>query len=353
MSDLTVAELGTLLPKPTDQYVETVLGDVSVSGSGAHIELSATGEEYQLDEVAERSLCRFLGVPFTYLEKCSGGLKAANLNHWLSKKYESDVVVRISAEDEIEEFYAPDRIVLPPHGIAEVVAHLFRPSDRIAHVHNDGASLFLDVTDETLACTVEPNGILDRVLEDLPEIGDLTNAGLRFGIPADLKKNPPTVEAYFHRVVTGGGLTVPQSVRKIRVKGQTVDDVLEGMENAAKDLLSELPEQLRAYRASAVVEVPGNHLALIRQIAHEEKLPKPVMNKAVDYASGYADKKWSAYDVVSLLSRMANTVRWSTARKLQALAGDIATDAEGWMQRCTTCEQPLAAYQKHHDHNSH
>lgn len=343
MSDhqLSVADLGTLLPKPTDQYIQTVLADVAISENGGHVHLESTGEKYDLDEVAERSLCRFLGVPFTYIEKCAGALKAVNLNHWLGKKYESDVMVRISAEDEIEEFYAPNRIVLPPDGIAEVVAHLFRPTDRIAHFYNDGAALFLDVVDDQLSTTVDPNGILDRKLDELPEIGDITHAGVRFAIPADLKKTPPSVEAYLHRLVCTNGMTNTESLAKVKVKGQTVDDVLENLELQAKDILGTLPDLLTDYRRSAKVEVPGNALALIRQVGEEQRLPKPIINKAMDYASGYLDKTWTVYDVVNVFSRIANNTSWNTARKLQGLAGDMSTSAEAWVRRCTACERPL------------
>lgn len=350
MSDqLTVAELSALLPKPTDEYVQTVLADVAVTDNGEHIALEATGEEYPLDDTAERSLARFLSVPFTYLDKCPGSLKAANLNYWLRKNFESDVMVRISAEHEIEEFYAPDRIVLPPHGVAEVIAHLFRPSDRIVSFHNDGETLVLDVVDESEQVAVEPNGILDRTHDDLPEIGDVSWAGLRIVLPSNVKKTPPTVETALYRL-SSGTLTVPETVCKMRLKGQTVDDVLEQMESVGKDQLAELPRYLEGYRHSAEVRVPGNPLTLIRQIGHEQRLPRPVINKALDYASGYGDKPWTAYDVAALLARLASGAVWSTAVKLQAIAGELATDAEDYMRRCSTCERPLADYQRQHDH---
>jgi hypothetical protein len=357
MSMMTVQEMSeSLLPNDSNTHLQTTLDRISVSSDGGEVILEdeITDEDefarYQLDEAAERAIARFMKLPFTYIDKCPGHLKATNLNYWMHKADdEVDVMVNLG-KDGIEALYDPSTTIVPTAEIGRLVTRLFKPEDEIISFRHDEKMFHIDVISQDMFIKVAPNGVGDRTEDDLPEVGDITNGGLRLLVPLDLKSKP-TMTVFTNRLVCTNGMTMLTEGERdfVSLKGKTVPDILAEMEDKAKRLLEAVPDHLETVKQTTQVAVPGNPLNFMRAIAHEHRLSPAVVNRLMNLAGGDGDKEWSLYDVNQMFTRVANAASWATASKLQALAGYMTTNHEFIVRRCSTCEQPLS-FQAGHEH---
>lgn len=353
MSDtnLKVSDLESLLPRSSVQALQVRFENVEITPEGDTIvvtedhfaeEQEPAKHEFPLDEVAERELSRFLKIPFKYIQECPGELKATNLNFWLGKQADSEATF-LHHGDDLEAVIPPDRIVLPVRRVAGVVTEVFAPEDTINGYHFDQKVFQLDVTTEEHQIDVPGNGLGDRPARDA-QVGDITSAGVRLFVPGDLKEKKPTLTAFFHRLICLNGMTLPNTLQEIKLKGSTVDDVIMEMEEKAQELLGTLDQHLESYKQTAEMAIPGNVLAFIRQVGLEHGIPLRTIDRAMDYAAIHGRDDWSLFDVIQLFTALAGTARFSTANRLQAFGGYMITNAERVLERCASCERPLPTH---------
>jgi len=55
-------------------------------------------ETHPMREIAQRSICWRLGIPFQYLKKCPNDIQAINMNHWIEKERNEDLFFRFDGE---------------------------------------------------------------------------------------------------------------------------------------------------------------------------------------------------------------------------------------------------------------
>lgn len=65
--------------------------DLQFDGLGA---ARIAGEAYPLRDTAQAAVASRLGVPIAYLKKCPPELQAYNLNHWLEREPNDELVLR-------------------------------------------------------------------------------------------------------------------------------------------------------------------------------------------------------------------------------------------------------------------
>lgn len=363
MSDtLTVGAIEEVV-KRDEKRLYVNLSDVKVADSGA--EVLVTDDEgnkhsFEFDEVAERTLSDFLDVNPTYMRKCPGEIKAYNLNYWLRQDPEVRAVIMAGPKG-IETMHDPDSIVVTVPEVAGVISRVFEPSDRIVNIWSDPTKFHADIMVSS-SITVPGNGVGDRPdaegylrrpgeVDDegnekpAIKVFDVTHGGVRI-LSHPSRPHAPVVQRYFNRLICNNGLTMPVVDNQITLKGHTLPEVLADMEQAAEQLLSTMDEALEKYAELSDLVIPGNPLAYIRQVGTEAGIPNRIILKALDYAGAYnlADQdRITSYDVANIFTSLANndSVRYSTAVKLQEFGGSMVVHGEEMVRRCSSCERVL------------
>lgn len=385
MSEMTVGQIAGLLDRE-ETRIHTALRDVSVSEDGTKVTIynvGSTGEEgedqehdersYDFDEVVERHLGQFLDVSPVYLKKCPSSLKATNLNYWLHQMdREQGEAVFVVGPEGIENVFPPDKTVVSTPRLAKFISDTFAPEDVITQLISEPGLFHADIQVSS-SIEVPGNGLGDRPdesghltafgagvdpLDDEEEqqrkleqhreakVFDITHGGIRL-LADPGKAKAPVIERYFNRLICTNGLTMPVPDHAITIRGKTVDEVIESMEEAAEFLLGSMDDALEQYKALSEVIVPGNPILFIQQLGKEQGLPDKIIQQAMDYAGGAGfgrrDVDVTSFDVMQLFTGLANRsgVRYSTQRRLQNTAGLFVHRGDDLNHRCTTCERPL------------
>lgn len=341
-SGVKVGNIESLLGDDDSETVYTSLANIAVSDSGHNYQVASddgTLRQFPLDEVNLKSLAKHLGLNSVYLGKCPGPLKATNLNFWLAAGEYTDVALHI-AHGGIQSFYNPDTLVVPVEEVVRIAARVFDADDDVVDFRRSADMFKLDITSPRFEVNVPGNGMLDRPTYG-SNVGDITEAGLRFLAYADPKK-PPRVSAFMNRLVCTNGMEVSEESDVVNIKGQSVHEVIAEMESAARSAMAMLPVHLENLADSARILVPGSTLAFIRQVGHENNVPERIISKALDLAAGNSERAWSLYDVVQLFTSIANGLITNTSTmKLQRLGGMMVTEGERMVARCSSCERVL------------
>ena len=322
--------------------------------------------EFSLDEEIERSMSKFLGIPPAYLEKCSGALKAANLNHWLHEAEDARGLIVHNSES-ASSFLDPEKHAILPSDVAGVIGRVFDANDELVTVHRTDEYMHIDVKVLGSEIDIPGNGVGDRPhsdgtlvvpgAEELEELGftsrretnvfDITNGGVQF----ILKPNqPPVVNRYFNRLICDNGLIIPVEDAKITLRGKTVDDVIDEMESSAEILLSSMDSALTRYAETSEQMVPGNVGDFIRQVGLEHRIPNRIIEQALNYAGAYGMTRRNditGFDVLNVFTNLANRVSYSSRMRLQSLGGEIADAGDAMYERCGSCERPFGGAHHH------
>lgn len=366
MSTILVGQIEQQLSQNNERRMHTKLGDVSVSDDGHYVLVDPSegtdGEtqRFEFDEVTERAFAKFLDVNPSYLSKCPSSLKATNLNHWLRTEADAEAMFTIGGHG-IATMYDPDQTVLTIPEIAGVISRVFAPEDEIVTLHSDPDKFHADIVIQSSHITVPGNGVGDRPdangnlyvrpeeeggqATTKPNVFDITHGGVRI-LAHPSKSKAPTVERYFNRYICSNGMTMPIADRQITLRGKTVEEVLESMEEVANELMTDMPQALEQYAALAEIAVPGNPINFIQQVGREQGIPSRLIQQAIQFAGGMnlgRDDVATTYDVMNIFTSLANmeSVRYSTATRLQRMGGEFVRQGEEMTRRCGSCEQPI------------
>jgi hypothetical protein len=324
--------------KAVDQGRESIavksLSDVKLTDEGIVFTDSSIQEPIVFDEVAEKRLSSYLGINSAYLKKCPAELKQQNVNYWLQRFSTSEALFH-SIDGHLQNIHRPDKVILPAKKFAESISTTFQPSDTIRNLKFDGESLHVDITSDRFSVEVLGTGTEER-----PRVGDITHGGLRaFAYPT--RERAPRIETYLHRLVCSNGLSVAEPDLTIRLKGNTVTEVLGEIEQHAQELMRNLPTRLQAYHDSASIPLEGDIGKLIFELARERGISGKVLDRIMVRSAELPDNP-TAYDLTQLFTSIANEgVSYRSQMRLQRLGGLIGLQTEETLHRCTNCERPL------------
>lgn len=332
---MIVSELQNILgtSQPT---LQIPLSDLHIQDDGSVIEFKDR-EDVALDALAERALAKHLGVAPTYLERCPGDLKAANLNYWLRQHKDAQAVLTMTSTGDLIDVYGPEKRVIPIPRVGQIITRVFEPEDEITVLHRDEKRFHIDIKTEQHV-EVPGDGTDFR-----PEVGDITHGGLRLMIPADLSQEKPSLEPYLYRLVCSNGMSQMSDSAVIHLKGMTVPDILDEIESRAEEILGDLPATLGDYSSLADIPLNGNILQIIRSLGQEHNLSPRVIDKVMDAALQIApEREPSLYDLAQTFTQVANgSVAYGTSIALQRLGGHIMELPQQLDNRCGTCAHIL------------
>lgn len=335
---MLVADLKDHLANVRERSLSTTLGEIEIDDEARRVRLSS-GEEFQFDEQAERSLAKYLGVSRAYLAKCPPELKAHNLNFWLQRRGGAAAVVEATDEHWVT-IHKPGLLILPLGRVADVVTATLDPNYEIVSLIRNDTRFHLDVATDHQVVVPRDERIEDRSVH-LPQVGDITHGGIRI-VSNPTEVEAPLVQTYLHRLSCTNGLTSPEKESTITLKGRTVDDIIVEMEAACRRVLGDLDQSLADYAALATTFPPGSPVRFAWQLCREYGLTKRLADKVIERVNILPDDA-TVYDVLQVFTELANsgTVNYETMLKLQAVGGDMVFRTEQVLHRCHSCERLL------------
>jgi hypothetical protein len=334
-----VADLVPSLAGVNERSIETTFEDIVIDDDCRSLTLTETAEEFPFDEQLERSLSRYLGISKSYLAKCPPDLKAYNVNAWLRAK--PGAVATIEAlGDRFINIHKPGLVILPLREVADVITNAMEPNDEVVNLIRDESRFHIDITTPHHIEVPGNDEITDRTQGERA-VGDITHGGVRvLSNPTEVKA--PSVTTYLHRLWCTNGCTSPEDEGTIRIKGNTVDQVLQEMSDAMSRVRGELDTKLAAYADMATRQAPGSPTRFARQLGTEYGVPARIMTRILDRVELLPEESTTVYDIQQVFTQMANgSLPYARMLRLQTLAGDLAFETDHVLHRCGTCERLL------------
>jgi len=334
---MLVADLKDHLDGVQERSLETTLGDIEVDSEARTIRLSS-GEEFQLDEQAERSLANYLGVSKAYLAKCPPELKAHNMNYWLRRRENAAAVIE-AVDNHWVTIHKPGLLILPLARVAEVITETMNPDYEIVQLIRNDTKFHIDIITDHQVQVDADERIEDR-RQGERTVGDITHGGIRI-ISNPTEVEAPQVLTYLHRLWCTNGSTSPESEGTIRLKGNTIDDIFVELEGACRRVMGDLDSKLDSYAALARTFPPGSPVRFAYQLGREYGLTQRLMDRIIERVNVLPEDA-TLYDIQQVFTELANgSVNYKTMIKLQGLSGELAFNTEQVTHRCGTCERLL------------
>lgn len=334
---MLVGDLKTHLSNVEERSIELTLGDLEVDPDARAVRL-VSGEEFALDEQAERSLAQYLGVSKTYLAKCPPDLKATNLNYWLRRRENAAAVIE-SVSDHWVTIHKPGLLILPLSQVADIITTTMAADYEIVQLIRNDTRFHIDIITPHHV-EIEPDTRIEDRRPGSHQVGDITHGGVRI-LANPTEVEAPQVLSYLHRLWCTNGSTSPEAEGTIRLKGNTVEDILVEMEGVCRRVLGELDGKLADYAALAQTFPPGTPGGFAYQLGREYKLPQKLMDRIMERVSVLPGDA-SLYDIQQVFTELANgAVSYKLMMKLQQLSGEIAFNTQQVTHRCGTCERLL------------
>jgi hypothetical protein len=334
---MLVADLKNHLSGVQERSLTTTLGDIEIDQDARSIRV-ATGEEFHLDEQAERSLAAYLGVSKAYLAKCPPDLKAHNLNYWLRRRENAAAVIE-SVDDHWVTIHKPGLLILPLARVADVITETMEPSYEVVQLIRNDTRFHIDIITPHHV-EVEPDNRIEDRTQGTRTVGDITHGGIRI-ISNPTEVEAPQVLTYLHRLWCTNGSTSPEAEGSIRLKGNTIDDVFRELEDACQSVMGQLDDKLADYAALSRTSPPGSPVRFAYQLGREYGLTGKLMDRIIERVNVLPEDA-TLYDIQQIFTALANgSVNYRTMIKLQHLSGDLAFNTESVTHRCGTCERLL------------
>ena len=328
----TVADLKGMADTRNESFENTSLSGVELTHDG--LLLRGSNKTVEFDDLAVNHLSRYLKINPKYIAQCPRALQEENINYWLNSFGDTEAVFHTIGHS-LKGVYSPTKKIIPMSQVMNIVSQVFRPDDEVVSFNADDDQIHLDVIASNLSIEVPGHGTEER-----PHVGDITHGGIRWFVYPNQEK-APSVETYFNRLVCTNGMSSPSKEHEVRLRGNTVEEVLESLETNARALLAELPEKLAEYRHTADVQAPEKMGEFAYQLASEHSLPHMVVDRVMNNLAALPEEP-SVYDVIQGITSIANEdVSFKNKIKIQRLGGQLAMRTEQAMHRCVQCERPL------------
>jgi hypothetical protein len=108
--------------------------------------VSISGEPHTLRPIAQRSISNRLGIPYPYLKRCPEDIQALNLNHWIQKEKNDQLLFRFDGQD-VRAVFTPKYIPVDNFEVMERLDSLGYGPDTEVQCHIDGEFMSLSIPD--------------------------------------------------------------------------------------------------------------------------------------------------------------------------------------------------------------
>ena len=108
--------------------------------------VNIAGESHALRPIAQRSVANRLGVPYPYLKKCPENIQAMNLNHWITKEKNDQLLFRFDNYD-VRAVFTPKYIPVDNFEVMERLDSLGYGPKTEVQCHLDAEFMSLSIPD--------------------------------------------------------------------------------------------------------------------------------------------------------------------------------------------------------------
>lgn len=343
--------VGTLVSELRQQSrsVTVNLGDVELYAEGDRAGTFRVGEEETQwnDRTAQLFLQHVKGPGYKYVTREDLGWQRQVVQHHTRKHADNPALVYFTGHH-IEGIYSPEAKILPLGAVAERMARVF-DADDVADVRYAPDQVEMRIVSKARTVTVPGiEGHPDRPLEgrvldwDEIPVGDMSAGGVQLIMHPGKPERAPSVRPLWVRKVCENGMTIEVPGSLVGLRGRTVEEILDELENQARLIFGSLEEQGQRILHSAQTPVPGTITDFIRGVARDRGINAATTLRLQEMAAILpADS--TVYDVTQLFTGLAQQdgVPVTTRRSLEAAGGDMSLDTERMVHRCITCERPL------------
>lgn len=327
-STTTVGELTEISEKT--QYEAVEVSEIRVSTEGSiHFGESKVIDEPTPGEVA--AVASLLEIPKNYLGSLPNELQRTLVSHHAQKK--EGQALAITMDGELTGFGPVDKPVFKVQDFFGVVQRVFEPEDVVSR---------LDYYNQRLQINVRTSQFNTE-----PREGDVTEGGIQIiGYTGPSRGEfKPRVSSYLERLVCSNGMTIAEPFGEIKLRGLTVDEVIEELEDAARVILADndgpITKHLTHYAGLTDTRVREPALTL-NALAGQHGIPARTVTRMLDVMGDELEGD-SMYDLVNFITQFQHHEGVSRTRydALQSIGGHVIAQAAK-EHKCVLCEHDLS-----------
>ena len=267
--------------------------------------MNIQGEEVELLHSAQRLFANKLRVPLTYLERCSYGLQAHNLNYWLEQeKMQRNTLFCRFDNNKLRAVFTDRYKALDNKEIFEKMDQCGFSSDTEVHLTLDSSLMVVKVPDYTRAFELNSDKMVPGIAVSNSEVGILAFS----------------IEAYFYRLVcTNGLISKTQVASRFRhISRKAFEEFERILEQVV--LESHHSQNHLTISTERTVDDPP---ATINSFNRQFQLTKKEANAALK--AWEVEPKNTMFAVINAYTRAAQNVDLSSeeANKLERIGGQI------------------------------
>lgn len=333
-SELTVRKLRTALGDKGLKTVLVDLDDVNLDIAG-EVALGFKKKEAGDQEVIEipyteatmLTLASYFEVPVPFLKREGATMQQVVFDTILARS-KGEVLFEFT-DDRLVEIRAPHLEKIDPRRVLDVAARVVGDDAHVISGWRESGEYRFDV--------VVRDGA-DFGIGGDPKVNDITKGGLRFGQNTK-QRLAPWVQPFYYRLVCTNGMEVPNEGLKVSFKGNTVAQVLQELELAARRAFEEVEHQIEAFYDLRNKKVKDAEQMVLR-LAREQRISPRATTDLVERLPALMEDPSDAsfFDVVNAITNYANLpdlLDRPDRQRIYELAGGsiVAEHAE----RCPRC----------------
>jgi len=148
-----------------DQNID--VPDISFDNLNA---VNIAGESHALRPIAQRSISNRLGIPYPYLKRCPEDIQALNMNHWIVKEKNDQLLFRFDGQD-VRAVFTPKYRACDQFEILERLDSLGYGPDTEVQCHLDPEFMSLSIPDGNKAFDINGDRFKPGISISNSEVG--------------------------------------------------------------------------------------------------------------------------------------------------------------------------------------
>lgn len=282
-------------------------------------------------DVTSKAVAAWLDVPYKFLDRLDDDLASHLLTNLIARI--PDEVAITYTKHHVVSMADPSRRVLDIPSLVGVVGRVIDPKAEVVEWHLTPEFFQADV--------LAPEGY-KRAEGGDRKVGDITRGGVRLGY--DRKRNlAPFTQTWLYRLQCTNGMEVFDPGLKLDTRGNTVEEVIEGLEAAMTRAFANVSGSIKALYDLRQTKVADASQAVLR-MGRESGLAERTVMALVERVPEVVEdpRNATAFDVVGLVTNAANEPsirnRLNIRRRLEQAGGSEVADH---IARCRTCQAKL------------
>jgi hypothetical protein len=170
MSEMTMLEkVYDRAQKMTEGHVDRFINVKELRFQSLEM-VSISGDEHPLKPIAQQAIANRLGIPVHYLRKCSPDIQRMNINYWMEKEKNEELLFRFHGE-KVRAIFTPRYIPTDNIDILDKIRALDYPMDTRVQCSMDDEFMMVNIPDGRETFTVKGNKMTPGISISNSEVG--------------------------------------------------------------------------------------------------------------------------------------------------------------------------------------